>query len=191
MAGYATLVPALVFKTNGAYRKVLPGGFDSHSLPPFGHSTEKLMWLNRGVVLCVFAFGCAGTPESDDCTPFDGEIVFSQDEDQGTANGFIYWGDSVPMGASFEVGIEQIDESSQSYFGAAPDSWFVSTCGTEQAFYLRGLPVGTFDVLVRVQAEEQDPDPFADIVYIAEGRTELVSDNDNVEGLVIEVELLE
>ena len=55
MAGVAWRVPASVFKTDGARREALSGGFDSHRLPPSLH-------MGRSMSGCAFRSQQAGEP---------------------------------------------------------------------------------------------------------------------------------
>ena len=138
-------------------------------------------WL---IPLALSACSKEDETQNGDCPSYEGSMFFATEEDIGTISGTLVFPDDLEEGLFIEMGLE--DEFS--YQGAMPSSWDASTCGTQMEFLLTEVPAGDYTIVAMVQADEQPDDESADTVYVAEGGTEISSNNDDVSDVEIVLE---
>ena len=141
----------------------------------------KPHWL---ILLTLNACSKDDETQNGDCSSYEGAMFLATEGDIGTISGTLIFPEDLEEGLFIEMGLE--DEFS--YQGAMPESWDSSTCGTQMDFVLNEVPAGDYTVVAMVQADEQPDDDAADTVYVAEGGTEVSSDNDDVSGVEIVLE---
>ena len=89
------------------------------------------------------------------------------------------WPDSIEDGLALEFGYETADGFM--YMGAVGDNLFDQsrTCGESLDYLITGVEPGEYSVLVRIQDGSMNSDT-GEIVYMAEGRSDLVTLEDSV-----------
>ena len=141
-----------------------------------------------GLIFVIFA-ACKDKSECEE-EAFEGTPFFEAEGASGGFSGQVTWPDSIEDGLALEFGYETADGFM--YMGAVGDNLFDQsrTCGESLDYLITGVESGEYLVLVRIQDGSMNSDT-GEIVYMAEGRSDLVTLEDSVvSGVDVTLELV-